>query len=146
MYSQVTISSTLQGETEGKEIQTNRPLQGQSPYLINAGFQYNGENGTNISLLYNVIGQRLSFVGNQNFGDIYEKPRNLLDFQFAQKIMSKRAEIKLTVGDILNQNFLLYEKPINKEKTAYEEGVDRPFTKYKFGTTFTLGFTYDINL
>ncbi len=146
MYSQVTISGALQGGEEEKEIETNRPLQGQSPYLINAGFQYNGEKGTNISLLYNVIGQRLTFVGNQSFGDIYEKPRNLVDFQVAQKIISKRGEIKLTVSDILNQNFMLYEKPISKEKTAFEEGVDRPFTKYKFGTTITLGFTYDLNL
>lgn len=146
MYSRVTIPGTLQGEHEGSEVQTKRPLQGQSPYLINAGLQYNGDKGTSLSLLYNVIGQRLAFVGNQNFGDIYEKPRNLLDFQFAQKIMSKRGEVKLTIGDMLNQNFMLYEKPITKEATAYEAGVDRPFTKYKFGTTFTLGFTYDINL
>jgi hypothetical protein len=73
MYSKVTISSKLQGGDEDKEIETNRPLQGQSPYLINAGFQYNGEKGISLSLLYNVIGQRLSFVGNQSFGDIYEK-------------------------------------------------------------------------
>jgi hypothetical protein len=146
MYSKVSISSKLQGGDEDKEIETNRPLQGQSPYLINAGFQYNGEKGISLSLLYNVIGQRLSFVGNQSFGDIYEKPRNLLDFQVAQKILAKRGEIKLTISDILNQNFILYEKPIDKEKSAYEEGVDRPFTRYKFGTTFTIGFTYDLNL
>ena len=146
MYSQVTISGALQGDDEGKEIETNRPLQGQSPYLINAGFQYNGAKGTNISLLYNIIGQRLSFVGNQNFGDIYEKPRNLVDFQVAQRILDKRGEIKLTVSDMLNQDFILYEKPIFKEKTAYDASVDRAFTRYKFGTTFTIGFTYDINL
>jgi len=145
MYSKVTISGTLQGQ-EGKEIETNRPLQGQSPYLVNAGFQYNGEKGTNISLLYNIIGQRLAFVGNQNFGDIYEKPRNLIDFQIAQRILNKRGEVKLTISDILNQDFLLYEKPIFKDKTAYDKAVDRTFTKYKFGSTITLGFTYDLNL
>ena len=144
LFSEVTLPlNNASGEKTGA---FNRPLQGQSPYLINAGFQYDGGQGLNLSLLYNVIGQRLRFVGNQNFGDIYEKPRNLLDFQVSKKIMKNRGELRLTVSDILNQDVLLYEKPITKTSTAYDANVDRLFTRYRPGTTFTVGFNYDINL
>ncbi len=144
LFSEVTLQiQDASGERTGS---VNRPLQGQSPYLINAGFQYDGKNGFNASILYNVIGQRLRFVGNENFGDIYEKPRNLLDLQVSKKIMKQRGELRLTVSDLLNQYVLLYEKPIFKEKTAYDKNVDRIFTRFRPGTTISIGFTYDINL
>ncbi|QGW27178.1 hypothetical protein [Phnomibacter ginsenosidimutans] len=60
--------------------------------------------------------------------------------------MKKRGEVRLTISDLLNQYVLLYEKPITKEKTAYDENVDRIFTRYRPGTTFSIGFTYDINI
>lgn len=144
IFSEVTLQ--LENASGEKTGTFNRPLQGQSPYLINAGFQYDGDNGLNLSLLYNIIGQRLRFVGNENFGDIYEKPRNLVDFQISKKILKNRGELRLTVSDILNQNVLLYEKPIFKTESAYDENIDRIFTRYTPGTTFTIGFNYDINL
>jgi hypothetical protein len=147
IYSQVSLLQVDPSNPGGEsETTLDRPLQGQSPYLINAGFQYNGPTGLNMSLLYNIIGQRLTFVGNQSFGDIYEKPRHLVDFQISKRVMKKKGEVRLTIGDIINQNFILYEKPIFKDKTAYDDKVDRIFTRYKFGTTFTLGFNYDLNL
>jgi hypothetical protein len=141
---------TLLNEAPGGEIKsstTNRPLQGQSPYLFNAGFQYDSDGGFNASILYNHIGPRLAFVGAVGvFGDIYEKPRHLLDFQIAKKVINKRGEVRLTVSDIFNMDILLYEKPFAKEKRAYDPNVDRIFTRFTPGTTFTLGFTYDLNL
>ncbi len=145
LYSKVTLTNIDPSNPE-KSGTVNRPLQGQSPYLINAGFQYSGDKGLSFSALYNVIGQRLTFVGNQSFGDIYEKPRNLVDLQISHKVFHKRGEVKFQVSDLLNQDFILYEKPIFKTETAYDPAVDRAFTKFKYGTTFTVGFTYDINL
>lgn len=129
-----------------KAESTKRPLQSQSPYLINGGFQYDGKAGWNASLLYNHIGPRLMLVGNDNFGNIFEKPRHLVDFQLAKKILKNRAEIRLTVSDLLNQHFLFYEVPTTKSKNAYDASVDRIFTRFRPGTTFTLGFTYDLKL
>lgn len=144
LFSEVSLTlSDANGERTGSY---NRPLQGQSPYLINAGFQYDGTNGLNFSLLYNIIGQRLRFVGNQNFGDIYEKPRNLLDFQVSKKILKQRGELRLTVSDIMNQYILLYEKPLGKTKTAFDPNIDRVYSRFRPGTTFSIGFNYDINL
>lgn len=123
---------------------TTRPLQGQSPYLVNAGFQYDGEKGTNISLLYNRIGQRLSLVGNADFGDIYEKPRDLLDFQISRKVLKKKAEVRLTISDLLNQRLATYEN--RDSKKSFSQSSDKYFSSYRPGTTITIGFNYNFSL
>ena len=141
--SEVTLAST--GGTGSAET-SNRPLQGQSPYLINLGFQYNGDtNGWSGSLLYNRIGQRLALVGIENLGfpDVYERPRDQLDLQFGKKILKSRGELKLTWSDIINSEYYFYEN-IN-DKKAFNKGTDRLFYSYKPGSTITIGFTYDFN-
>lgn len=142
IFSEVSLGNV---DANGNKIaSTSRPLQGQSPYLINAGFQYDGEKGTNISLLYNRIGERLALVGNSDFGDIYEQPRNLLDFQISQKILKTKGEVRLTVSDIFNNAFQTYEN--RDEKRTYNASTDRIFSTYKPGTTITLGFNYNFDL
>lgn len=142
ILSKVTLGNT---DASGNKLpSTERPLQGQSPYLVNAGLQYDSDKGTNVSLLYNRIGQRLSLVGNDDFGDIYEKPRDLVDFQLSQKIMKKKGEVRLTVSDIFNQPVLTYEN--RDSKKVFNDGTDKKFTSYKPGTTITVGFIYNLNL
>ena len=142
IFSEVSLGNV---DANGNKIaSTSRPLQGQSPYLINAGFQYDGEKGTNISLLYNRIGERLALVGNSDFGDIYEQPRNLLDFQISQKVMKTKGEVRLTVSDIFNNAFQTYEN--RDEKRTYNASTDRIFSSFKPGTTITLGFNYNFDL
>lgn len=142
IFSKVTLGNV---DASGNKLPaTTRPLQGQSPYLVNAGFQYDGQKGTNISLLYNRIGERLSLVGNDDFGDVYEKARDLVDFQVSQKLWNKKAEIRLTVSDIFNQAFATYE---NRDgKRTYSAAVDKYFSRYTPGTTFTIGFNYQFDL
>lgn len=143
----VIFSEVLLGnvDADGNKLPaTSRPLQGQSPYLINAGFQYDGAKGTGVSLLYNRIGQRLALVGNADFGDIYEKPRHLVDIQLTQKVFDKKGEVRLTVGDIFNQPYATYEN--RDSKKAYSAAADRYFTVFNPGTTITLGFNYNFNL
>ena len=118
-------------------------MQGQSPYLINAGIQFTSSD-VNVSLLYNRIGERLALVGNEEFPSVFERPRNHLDFQISKKLFASKGEIKLNVADILNNAFYFYEN-LN-EKTAYNADTDRMFNSYKPGSTITLGFTYDFNL
>lgn len=142
IFSEVSLGNL---DADGNKLPaTTRPLQGQSPYLINAGFQYDGEKGTNISLLYNRIGQRLSLVGNADFGDIYEKPRNLVDFQISQKVLKNKGEVRLTVSDILNQQFATYEN--RDSKKSYSASSDKYFSTYRPGTTISIGFNYNFSL
>jgi hypothetical protein len=143
LFSEVTFNDL--GSGGGKQVKADRPLQGQSPYLINAGLQFTSKSTVwGGSLLYNRIGQRLSLVGNDDFPSVYERPRNQLDFQVSKKILNKRGELRLTVADIFNNDYYFYEN-VNSQK-AFNEGTDRLFNAYKPGTTFTVGFTYDFNI
>src|SRR5690606_1649669 len=104
--------------------------QGQSPYLLNAGLQYDG-NTFSAALLYNRIGQRLSLVGNSSMADIYENARDLIDFQLSTKVWKKNGELRLTVSDLLNQQIMLYQN-LNKAK-VYNKGSDAIFSSFTPG-------------
>lgn len=83
-----------------------RPLQGQSPYIINAGATIN--KGTlSGSITYNRIGERISAVGFQGYPDIYENARGILDLVLIKKI--KSGEIKLSIADILSQDSRFFQ-------------------------------------
>ena len=126
-----------------KEVSANRPLQGQSPYLLNFGLQYTSAR-FNASVLYNRIGERLSLVGNSEFPNVFERPRNLLDLQLSTKVLRKKGELKLNVSDLFNNYIYHYENVDGP--TAFSEGADRLFFAYRPGTTVTIGFTYDFDL
>lgn len=119
---------------------STRALQGQSPYVINAGLNYNWRKiGLNTALIFNVIGDRISRVGTVGYGDIYERHRNLLDFSVSKNI-GERGEIKFTWGDILNQDFLYYQDENSSHK--YEPGVDNVIQRLQFGSTISLSLGY----
>ena len=91
----------------------NRPMQGQSPYLVNTGLFYkNDKQQLSISLLYNRIGKRIIGVGrsegstgsedNARVPDSYEMPRDVFDFTISKKFGS-HWEIKANIRDILAQ-------------------------------------------
>ena len=128
---------------DSKTIKADRPLQGQSPYLLNAGLQYSSDM-FNASVLYNRVGQRLTLVGNEEFPNVYERPRNQIDIQLSKKVLAGQGEIRINFQDILNNAFYFYEN-VN-ENTAFQEGVDRLFNSYKQGSTISVGFTYDFNI
>lgn len=142
--SKVTVSTQ---QASGNKTDLDRPLYGQSPYLINAGFQYTDPKWS-ATLLYNRIGPRLYLVGDPTgagFYDIYEKPRNLLDLQLARKVFAGKGEWKITVSDIFNNKFAFYDNPSEKAGYDYDKG-DRINYSYRPGTTVTVGFTYDFDL
>lgn len=103
------IKSKVQFEKGAKE--EDRPMQGQSPYLINTGIFYkNAPLKMDIALLYNRIGKRIIGVGrsegstgddsNSRVPHSYEMPRNTIDFSLAKKF-GEHLELKLNVRDLL---------------------------------------------
>ncbi|MEI8134022.1 MAG: carboxypeptidase-like regulatory domain-containing protein [bacterium] len=84
-------------------LQEDRPMQGQSPYSLNAGLLYfNPEVGTTVNLLYNTCGKRIAEV-NPYTGDLYEMPRAVVDLSLSQQFLN-RFEVKYTAKDILAQD------------------------------------------
>lgn len=103
------IKSKVQFEKGAKE--EDRPMQGQSPYLINTGIFYkNAPLKMDIALLYNRIGKRIIGVGrsegstgddsNSRVPHSYEMPRNTIDFSLAKKF-GEHLELKFNVRDLL---------------------------------------------
>lgn len=128
-------------------FQIDRPLQGQSPYVLNIGLLYDVEkSGLNMTLLYNQIGERIYLVGDLTAGagspDIWEAPRPLMDFQIAKKILKSKAEIKLNVSDIFNNVQYFYQNA--DKKTTFQKGADAYRFTRQFGTTFGLTINYSL--
>jgi hypothetical protein len=129
------------------QLDIKSPLQGQSPYLINGGLSYSADNDNlSFNLLYNRIGERLKFRSVTTSGagrNIFEKPRDVLDFQVSKKFMNNRIEAKLTVSDLLAQPYTWYYKyDANPSKTSYDPSTDRTLNSYKYGTSVSLGVRY----
>lgn len=121
----------------------DRPMQGQSPYLINAGLLYDNEKlGLNTTLLYNQIGRRIAFVGNENVESIWEAGRPLIDFQIAKKIIANKAELRLNVSDVLNKKANFYQDYNGDKK--YNSGSDPLSIRRNYGTNVTVTFGYTI--
>ncbi len=88
----------------------NRPLQGQSPYVLNAGLQYiDRELGVSFSVSYNKVGQRIAIVGNVNEPDIWEAGRAFLDLQVTKSFWKDRIEIKVNAQNLLAQKQNYYQ-------------------------------------
>ena len=119
-----------------------RPMQGQSPYLINAAVQYDVEKyGLTTTLLFNEIGRRIAYVGGSDQPPIWENPRPVLDFQVGKKIIKSKGELRLNVSDILNSQAIFYNDLDGNKK--YNEGVDAFAIKRKYGTNISITFGYN---
>ena len=126
----------------------DRPMQGQSPYLINTGVFYN-RNGWSAAILYNRIGKRIVGVGNKygtgadgssrNIPNSYEMPRNSLDLSFGKKL--GQWEVKAAVRDVLAEQYLFkqIEDVTILGKTKHIEEITR---SYKLGRNFNLSIAY----
>ena len=122
----------------------NRPLQGQSPYLVNLGLQYDIEKvGFTSTLLFNQIGRRILFVGDKSVSDIWEHPRPLLDLQLAQKVLQKKGEIRLGISDIFNKRAYFYHDLDNNEEYK-KSSNDVLAIERNYGTNYSLTFSYQI--
>jgi len=127
-----------------------RPLMGQSPYIVNAGLYYNDEErGLQVSMLYNVAGRRLFAVAAYSDEnpprlldeDIYEMPRNILDFSLI-KTFHQRFQFKLTVSDILNQKYMLMQD--GNGDGDFDTAKDQVLQSNRFGSLITIGFNYKV--
>ena len=66
-----------------------RPLQGQSPFVLNAFVDYdNSDSGTFVRLMFNTFGRRIYAVGAQGLPDMYEESVPGLDLAFSQRIFA----------------------------------------------------------
>jgi len=116
-----------------------RPLQGQSPYIANAGLYY-AKNDFSISCSYNIVGQRIYIVGNIQEPNVWENGRHIIDLQVA-KTFNEKFELKLNVKDLLAQK-LIYFQDLNNDR-KYTAEADNTWQESSFGQTVSLSLKYN---
>ncbi|PRD56112.1 TonB-dependent receptor [Sphingobacterium gobiense] len=86
----------------------DRPLIGQSPWLLNAGIAYWGDLA-GVTVNYNAVGYRTNISSDQPFKAEYEVLPRQLDLQLYARFFKKRAELKLNVANLLNEWGFFYQ-------------------------------------
>jgi outer membrane receptor protein involved in Fe transport len=115
--------------TGGPETRTERPLQGQSPYVLNGMLSYDIPRiGLDASLSYNVFGPRIATAGIQGIPDIIEQPFHRLDLVLS-KGLSGGLEAKLSAKNLLDPEV----------EYTQGENVQR---HYRRGRSFSLSLSY----
>lgn len=104
------IYSVINLKNDGTLVEKDtRPMQGQSPYIINAGLFYSDEEtGLQINAQYNIFGKRIAFVGVPGKPTWWEMPRNLLDLTISKRI-GEHVDIRFGVSDLLNAKMVIRE-------------------------------------
>lgn len=106
-----------------------RAMVGQAPWVVNAGLTYAPEGrGASATLLYNVVGRRISAAGVSPLPDIYEQPRNMLDLSLRLPVRGGMA-VRLDARNLLDARYQFRQGPIVVED-------------FRVGRTVSAGFTW----
>jgi len=104
--SDIEFNSRVLAVRDGETIEPTRELQGQSPYLINVGFNYKGStNGWQSGLFYNVQGKTLEVVGIRAVPDVFTLPFHNLSLNISKEFgKNQNSKISLQFANILNDD------------------------------------------
>lgn len=124
--------SEIELKPENLSAQTTnfRPLEGHSPYVVNAQIGYNNpDKGLTATLLYNTAGARITEVGSLGAPDRYEQPVHQLDFVWRQEIM-EHISLSFNARNILDDQVQVFQG-------------DKITRSYRRGREFRLGINVD---
>lgn len=143
IYSQVEMTEQeILGKTnelrDGQELGTTREMQGQAPYIINFGLNYEDkEQGFNANMSYNVQGPKLAIVGIGRLPDVYTESFHSLNFKTSYSFLEDdKAQLSFSVDNILADDNLQVYRGF--------EAQDQIFTQLLPQRTFKVGFSYKI--
>lgn len=131
--------ANLRLNPDGDQIEPldyTREMQGQAPYLINAGINYdNFDLGWQGGVYYNVQGSALATVGIGAIPDLYTEAFHSINASLKKSFgAEKRAGISFKVSNLLGDKRETYYK-------AYESG-EPISSSYDPGREFSIGFDY----
>lgn len=140
-FSETEKQSRIANAREGEEIKSYRKMAGQAPYVVNAGFSYNGgENGfwkgLEVGVFYNVQGSTLIYVGMVDRPDVYTVPFHSLNFNANKKFgKNNNWSVGLKISNLLNDK----KEEVFKSYNAQ----DQYFSRLTLGTTTSLKVGYN---
>ena len=110
--------------------------------MINAWLNYNNtRSGTDLTVTFNEIGERLVQINLTGEPDLYTRPVPVLDFIFSQRL-AKRLLFKGYAKNILNPAVkTVYANPNTGGKWYGNEYINRSYLK---GSEIMFGFTYKL--
>lgn len=139
MHSELTIAAPLANYDGPTTVLTNstRPLQGASPYLINADLSYGHQLGNNVkgtfALAYNIAGRRVFAAGANGLGDQYELPVGMLNL-IAQANIGDRWQVGLSLKNLLDARMRIEQESL-KGTTLINEMQTGPSIAFSLGYT-----------
>lgn len=147
LFSDFTIFSNfswIRSEVVYNQTNFRRPIHGQSPYIINAGIQYQYEPlALEVFLSYNRTGPRVAFLDDQNYAAlIWERPRDILDLSVGKTL--GKWNFKIIGGDLLGQDliqYIVFDRGARQQDNRglfgwvsntprYQEGQDIPYFRF----------------
>ena len=124
-------SQVVLPEDIGIQTSSERPLQGQCPYIVNISVGFEDPNwGISSAVAYNIFGRRLSEVGNHGVPDVYEQPRGQLDASFS-RMLANHFKFSVSAKNLLNPY------------VHYKIG-EATYLAYKLGRSFSFGISYNL--
>jgi hypothetical protein len=134
------IASAVDLGSKSAGQSNNRPMQGQAPYIINGGLNYEDtDKGIQVSAMYNVVGRRILFVGYEGYNDIYVMPRHTLDLNIT-KTFAEKLQVRVGVSDILNNANLLLQD--GNQDGKFDRVNDQVIQSFKPGVLYSVGVSY----
>ncbi|UAB81743.1 outer membrane beta-barrel protein [Marixanthomonas sp. SCSIO 43207] len=134
-YSEDERQGRLDNLREGETLDDTRQLQGQSPYLINLGFNYNQEeSGWQGGLFYNTQGKTLEIVGAGDVADVYTLPFHNLKLNISKSFGEKKnSTVTLKFENLLDDDVESVYQSFNAQ--------DQIFSKWNPGQEISLSYS-----
>ena len=125
------MQSTIRTGNSEISASTNadRAMTGQAPYVVNTGLTYANETGSaSATVLYNVVGRRISAAGAMPLPDIYEESRHVVDLSLRFPVHGGLSA-KVDARNLLDAPYELMQGTVVRER-------------YRAGRVLSLGFTW----
>ncbi|EDM45582.1 outer membrane protein, putative [unidentified eubacterium SCB49] len=132
-YSEDEKQGRLDNLRDGETLEDTRQLQGQSPYLVNVGLNYE-DKGWNGGLFYNSQGKTLQIVGAGDVADVYTLPFHNLKFNISKSFGEKYSStISLKFDNLMNDDI----------ESVYQTygGEDQTYSKWSPGQDISLSYS-----
>ncbi len=94
------------GEKREHATNARRPLQGQSPFVVNAALTWAAPLGIELTALYNVFGRRIAEVGWDGLPDTYEQPFHRVDLALSRNLATSW-KLKAAFTNLLDEEVVL---------------------------------------
>jgi TonB-dependent receptor len=115
--------------TAGSVTSAQRSMVGQAPYMFNTGLTWTSNTGaTSATLLYNVVGARITEAGEIPLPDVQERERHLVDFAMRLPV-GERFSVRLDAKNLLDAPYRLEQGPITRES-------------YRVGRLYSMGLSW----